>query len=195
LTENRVRFCPFCREPFENASRCPSHDIALVTLRELGARVAAADETALPFWSLRRGRAQIWIGALLTLLGFFCRFGDLSGDVSVTNTLFALARGRTPRLWLVPISALTLLLILFRRRTGPELRGARLGALFVSLLPALVVLSSVLGARSAALRLSLQTQSEVQFQLGFGTWLIWFAAVWLVWGSAILGVRPKLRVH
>jgi fumarate reductase subunit D len=183
-------FCPFCREPFEDLDRCPSHDLALVTLRELGALVAAADETALPFWALRRGRGQVLSGALLTLIGFFCPFGSLTGELTRTNTLFALARGRTPRLWIVPLAAIALLLILVRRRTGPEQRGARIAALFVSTLPSLVVMSSWLGARAAAQRLS-----DVQFQLGFGAWLVWCAAVLLLWGSAILGVRPKIRLR
>ena len=197
MSESPILFCPFCREAFEGETRCPSCDVELVALRELGALAAAAapDDAPLSVWSPKRGRGVLGFGALLTLIAFFCPFATLDGDRRVTNTLYTLARGRSLRLWLVPLAAFALLLMLYRRRTGPSMRGARLAAIFLSLIPSAVVAFSLSGAESAALRLSHDFQTEWSLQIGLGSWLIWFAALPLVWGSARLGVRSARRVR
>jgi hypothetical protein len=192
-----VRFCPFCREAFEVGERCPTHDLQLVSLRELGAISAAdvPDDARVPVWSGRLGRAEVCVGALATLIGFLCPFGSLSGDLRVTSTLYALARGRAPRLWIVPMAALALLMLLVRRRSAIALRGARLSALIVSLLPSAVLLFTWFGARAAASRIALQTHGELHFRLGIGAIIVWLALLPLLWGSLRLGVRRKLRVR
>jgi hypothetical protein len=80
MTETPILFCPFCREAFDELERCPTHDVELVTLRELGALAAASahEDTPLPLLSLRRGRGLLALGAVLTLLGFFCPLARLS---------------------------------------------------------------------------------------------------------------------
>jgi hypothetical protein len=189
-----MRFCPFCREAFDDVSRCPVHDVELVSLRELGALAAAqgSEERDGSLWSPQRGRAQVAIGALLTLIAFFCPFGSLTGELAVTNTLFTLARGRSLRLWLVPAAALALLSVLYRRRSGVALRGARVAAVFLSLVPSAVVFYTWLGARRAA---QLLAAGQVEFVLGSGAYLVWIAGALTLWGSAKLGVHegPRLR--
>jgi hypothetical protein len=197
LTDTPIRFCPFCRESFEDVERCPSHDVALVSLRELGA-LAAADvneDAVLPVWSLRQGRGLIALGAALTLLAFFCPMASLSGELHTSNTLWKLAHGRALRLWIAPTAVFALSLILYRRRSCIDMRSARLATLFVSLLPSALVIYTLLGAQSAADRLAQQLRGQVQLHIGFGAWLIWLAGVLLVWGSARFGVRRKPRVR
>lgn len=184
-------YCPFCREAFEDSERCPDHDIALVPLRELRrfSGIAAADEQPLPWWSPQRARGVVALGAVVTLIAFVCPFGSLVGEVELTNTLLALARGRAARLWVVPMAAIALLLLLYRRRSPAALRSARLAALFVSLLPSCVVTFTWLGAREAADAMSIKQAAYVQFQLGSGAWLVWASGLLLTWGSLRLGLR------
>jgi hypothetical protein len=192
-----MRFCPFCREAFDDVTRCPSHDVELVTLRELGAMAAldVSDDLDASVWSPRRGRGVLAAGAALTLLAFFCPFGTLVGPVTVTNTLLNLARGRSLKLWIVPVAALALLLMLYRRRSGPALRGARLAALFVSVLPSAVVASTWVGARGAAAELAAESRRAIEFHLGAGSWLVFVAAAICCWGSVMLGARPARRLR
>ena len=94
-------FCPFCREAFDDVTRCPDHDVELVTLRELGQLAAAVsdEDSPLPLGSPRCGRWQIALGALATLVAFLCPFGELQSEISVQNSLLSLARGRALRRW------------------------------------------------------------------------------------------------
>jgi hypothetical protein len=195
--EQVMLFCPFCREAFDDVTRCPDHDVALVTLRELGqlAAAVAADDSPLPLMSGRCGRWQIALGAIATLIAFGCPFGELQGEISVQNSLLAMARARALRLWMVPAAAFALLLMLYRRRTPQQLRGARLAALFVSCLPTLVVGYTWYGAHRAALALADKTGSSVAFHLGFGSMLVFASAFMLVWGSVRLGLQRRPRVR
>ena len=190
-------FCPFCREAFDDVTRCPDHDVELVTLRELGQLAAAVsdEDSPLPLGSPRCGRWQIALGALATLVAFLCPFGELQSEISVQNSLLSLARGRALRLWIIPAAALALLLMLYRRRTPRQLRGARLGALFVSCLPALAVAYTWYGAHEAALALASKTASPATFHLGFGSLLVFASALLLAWGSARLGLQRRPRVR
>jgi hypothetical protein len=195
--EQVMLFCPFCREAFDDVTRCPDHDVQLVTLRELGQLAAAvsADDSPLPFMSPRCGRWQIAVGALATLVAFVCPFGELAGETSVQNSLLTLARGRALRLWIVPAAAFALLLMLYRRRTPRQLRGARLGALFVGSLPSVVVAYTWYGAHQAATALATKTASAVAFHVGFGSVLVFASALILGWGSVRLGAQRRPRVR
>jgi len=192
-----MAYCPFCRDAFDDVSRCPHHDIELVSLRELErfSDGSAADERPLSLWSPRRSRGVVALGAVATLIAFLCPFGSLVGDIELTNTLFALARGRAVRLWVVPCAALALLMMLFRRRSPAALRAARLAALFVSCLPSGVVFITWLGAREAAQSLAIKHSTRVEFQLGLGAWLVWASGLLLLWGSSMLGMRRKPLVR
>jgi hypothetical protein len=190
-------FCPFCKEGFDDVARCPHHDVELVSLRVLGQLSAARipDDERLRWWSTRLGRGWVMLGALGTLLSFLCPFGQLLGEVTVSNTMLVLARGRAVRLWLVPIAALMLLLTLYRRRSPAAMRGARLGALLVSGLPSTVVVITWLGASAAAAAMAPGSAGAVTFQLGFGSWLAFASGVVAAIGSARLGVQPAQRVR
>lgn len=190
-------FCPFCKEGFDEAARCPHHDVQLVSLRALGQLSAARvpDDQRLPWWSPKLGRGFMLAASCGTLLAFFCPFGQLLGEVTVSNTLFTLARGRALRLWVVPMAALALLLMLFRRRTPAAMRGARLSALFLSALPSAVVLITWLGASKAADVMATSAGSEVKFRLGLGSWLVFVSGAFALIGSLRLGEQPKTRVR
>ena len=190
-------FCPFCKEGFDDLVRCPHHDVELVSLRVLGQLSAARvpDDQRMPWWSPKLGRGFLLSSALLTLLAFFCPFGELLGDVTVSNTLFTLARGRALRLWVVPMAALALLFMLFRRRTPAAMRGARLSALFVSCLPSAVVLITWFGARRAAEVMATSSGGELEFRLGLGSVLVLGSGALALVGSLRLGVQPKIRVR
>jgi hypothetical protein len=197
MTDTPILFCPFCREAFDELERCPTHDVELVTLRELGALAAATahEDTALPLWSVRRGRGLLALGAALTLLGFFAPLARLSGDVQASSSLWTLAHGRALRLWIVPTAACAVLSMLYRRRSGVEMRSARVAAIFVSLLPSAVVLFTLHGAQSAATLMAEELHSDVRFQIGAGAWLIFAAGAVLLVGSSVFGVRRKPRVR
>ncbi|MEY4582312.1 MAG: hypothetical protein RL701_7015 [Pseudomonadota bacterium] len=196
-------YCPFCRELFDvdaqqrPKARCPDHDLELVTLRELArySELSAADDQPLALWSPKRARGWLALGALTTLIAFLCPFGSLVGDTELSNTLFMLARGQAVRLWVVPTAAFALFLMLHRRRTPVALRGARLAALFVSVLPSVVVFMTWRGARAAAHALADRTVSHIEFQLGSGAWLVWGSGILLTFASLRLGVhkRPLVR--
>jgi hypothetical protein len=194
-SDGTYAYCPFCREGFSDLARCPDHDLQLVTLRELGRFYGSYRERdqRMAWWSPRLSRGWLALGATATLLAFACPFGRLAGDVAVTNTLFRLARAHAIRLWLVPLGATALLLMLYRRRTPAALRGARLAALFVSCLPSYAVATTWLGARSAAHALSVQRAAPIEFHLGFGAWLVWAAGSVLLVASLRLGTHERSR--
>jgi hypothetical protein len=196
VTDTSILFCPFCREAFDGVPRCPTHDVALVTLRELGALAAATipEDEREPWYSMRAGRGFIAAAAVLTLIAFFCPLATLSGDLHTTNSLWTLAHGRALRLWIAPTAALALLSILYRRRSATEMRGARLAALFVSLLPSAVVIYTLFGARAAAARMVDRLRADVELHIGFGAWLVFGATALSIYGSLRFGVRPKPRV-
>lgn len=189
-------FCPFCREAFDDVERCPHHDVALVSLRELGQLSAAnvPDDKRVSLWSARFGRGWIALGAASTLLSFLGPFGQLVGDVEISNTLLHLARGRALRLWVVPVGAFTLLLTLYRRRTPAGMRGARLGTLLVSCLPSAVVLFTWQGAVAAADAMA-SSGNQLTFQLGLGSYGVFVSGAIAIFGTLRFGVQPARRVH
>ena len=191
-----MHFCPFCREAFDEIERCPHHDVALVSLRELGQLSAAnvPDDKPVSLWSARFGRGWVALGALGTLLSFLGPFGQLHGDLEISNTLLHLARGRALRLWVVPLAAFALFLTLYRRRSPAAMRGARLGTLITACLPSAVVLVTWQGAVAAANAMA-GSGNQVSFQLGFGSYAVFLSGALAIFGSVRLGVRPAQRVR
>lgn len=194
MTDSAVLFCPFCSEPFEGLDRCPSHDLALVPFRDLP-RARTPDDARVALASPTFGRGALFIGAVLTLVAFFCPLVRLSGQVEIQNTLRELATGRAPRLWLVPAAALAVISILVRRRTPAGMRGARLALFMLSLLPTGLVLFTLSGAGAAAQRMAEQLGARIAVHWGAGAWLTLAAAIPLLWGSLRFGVPPKPRVQ
>ena len=189
-------FCPFCREAFDDLDRCPHHDVALVSLRELGQLSAAdvPDDKRVPLWSPHFGRGWVALGAVCTLLSFLGPFGELTGDVEISNTLLHLARGRALRLWVVPVAAFALFLTLYRRRSPAAMRGARLGTLIVACLPSAVVGFTWRGAVAAAEAMA-GTGNHVTFQLGLGSYAVFASGAIAILGSLRMGIKPARRIH
>jgi hypothetical protein len=195
VNDSRVLFCPFCAEPFEGVARCPSHDLELVAFRELSRLREQNDLARVPLRALGFGRGALLAGATLTLIGFFCPLVRLSGQVEITNSLKDLASGRAPRLWLVPAVALAVLSVVLRRRTPAGMRGARLALCFLVLIPSALVATTLVGAGDAAQLMAQRLGAEVHVHWGAGAWLVWIAALALLWGSLRFGVPAARRVR
>lgn len=195
MTDGGVLFCPFCAEPFEGCARCPAHDLELVPFRALSRLRATDDHAPVPAYALSMGRGALAIGAALTVVAFLCPLVHLSGAVELTNTLDELARGRAPRLWLVPAAALATISILLRRRTPIGMRGARLALCLLAVLPSAVIAVTLVGAGDAAQLLGRQLGGPIHVHWGVGAWLVWLAALPLLWGSVRFGAHAKRRVR
>ncbi len=195
-TSSRVLFCPFCREPFEGLAHCPTHELQLLPFSELGEPLDAdVDHQPLPRLSPRLGRGLLVLGVVLTLVAFLCPLASFSGQVSMSSTLLGMARARSPRLWLVPTAMFAQLLVLHRRKSPVELRGARLTVLLLALLPSLIVLSKLLEVRSVAALMANEMRSAVHVHVGAGSWLVWLSALPMLRAGMILGVRAPRRVQ
>lgn len=196
MTADAVLFCPFCREPFEGLAHCPAHDLLLVPFRDLGPEQDPARDTEpVSRFQPGFGRGFVFAGAALTFLAFFFSLASLSGQVNITNSMLELARGRAPRLWLVPLAAAAQLVVLHRRRSLFSLRGARLTVLVFALVPSAAVASALFGIERAAQLLGERMSSTIDMQIGAGAWLVWLAALSSLYGGLRLGVRPLRRVR
>ncbi|MEO0324654.1 MAG: hypothetical protein AAF447_16955 [Myxococcota bacterium] len=125
-------FCPFCEESFENEARCPEHDLALVPLARLAALRAKEVpdlDAPLPVHDLRFGRAWVLLVASLWLMGFAAPFVEVvaNGDTR-RSTGFELATATAMNLWLLPMLAVGLVSVAWRRQSPRALRSARLVA-------------------------------------------------------------------
>jgi fumarate reductase subunit D len=188
-------FCPFCREPFEDARECPDHELVLVPWRELPESHEAADHTPVALLSPRFGRGWVMVGGLLVLLGFVLPLAAIEAESRLAGSAWQLARAHTFRLWLVPTAVLALGLVLHRRRSPAAMRGARLAVLLLSVVPALAVLITLKGVWAAAELLELKTRMATAVQLGAGSWLIGLGCACLIVGGTRLGVSKPVRVR
>lgn len=187
-----VLFCPFCRDAFEDVEVCPEHTLALVPFQRLPTRGPENPSSPmLPPWEFRFGRGWVAAGALLTLLGFFFPLAELTGQIQASSTLVELATGRAKTLWLVPMTATAMLVLLVRHRQASRLRSLRLAVLWLALLGAAVVGLTLLGAHDAAAMLDAQTAGEVQLRTGAGCWLVGVGAACATWGAFHLGRAPR----
>ncbi len=127
------RFCPFCHECFDGASECPDHGVALVPFEALPLARAAvpSDEDAVSAYDLRFGRGGVFLGAGVQLLGFVLPFVSRDGTV---RSALEMAVEMATNLWTVPAVASAQVLIVLRRRSLPEMRGARAALPSLSLL-------------------------------------------------------------
>lgn len=150
-----VRFCPFCRESFEEAAACPEHGLALVDFRALPtADPVHDDESWLPWSEFSYGRGWLLLGACLLLLAFVLPFAEMTGGFVAASSLYDLAAQRAKTLWLVPASAVAVLALFMRLRTPLALRGARLAVAWLALLPLALAAYRFSGSQDAAARLS-----------------------------------------
>jgi hypothetical protein len=130
MTQQKVLFCPFCRESFEGPTRCPDHDLELVPFGQLGRDPLdpendphVIDETEVSVFDLRFGRGIVALGALLNALALFAELvrGVGGGEgLSVREAALTI-----PTLWTLVLVSFTLLFLLRRRRTPRAMRGLR----------------------------------------------------------------------
>lgn len=156
--DSRVLFCPFCRECYEGEEVCPEHELELVPFQELPRQAherAVRWDEAVALWDHRFGRLELALGTCAALLGFFALpfvSGSYDGE-PIAWTAFEIATSRAPNLWTVPFAAALFVVFLYRRRSPLQMRGARLAAIVLSLMPAISVgysLSNIARAVNAA---------------------------------------------
>ncbi len=130
MAAHQVLFCPFCRESFEDLTRCPDHDLVLIGFDRLGPDPLDAahdpdviDNAPLDALDLRFGRGWVAAAAVLNALALGCEFvrgvGPSAG-LSVRELAVT-----APSLWTLPIVSFVLLYALRRRNTPRALRGLR----------------------------------------------------------------------
>ncbi len=188
MSNKTMLFCPFCREPFDDIARCPTHDLALVDLQHLppdqydqevppellGQPISGAN--------FRYGRGPLFFGSMLYLLSFPLDFVRIQ---SVTQThaysTFEAALTRAPNLWSVPFAAVVLVGILWRKRTLAELAGVRFATLCISVVPLVAALYSLMRVTKAA------DATQLVAQPGPALGLVALGALLTAYGSFRLG--------
>lgn len=185
-----VLFCPFCEESFEGETRCPEHDLALVTLlrlqRQRGPAIPADDEDV-ALHDGRFGRGLLLVAAATVLVAFFLpvlRVVYPDGESSASG--FAAASSVAANLWVVPAVAVAFLSILLRRRTPAKLRGSRLA---VAALAGLGLTS--LGFTLARVYAGV-SRNEALFGVQAEVHVLWGA--WLLCGALLLALVAGLRL-
>lgn len=180
-----IRFCPFCRDAFEDRDTCPDHGLGLVDFTDLPREAAPeAGDAWLPLGP-SHGRGWLALGALLALGAFALPMAHLSGQVTVTSTLFEVASHHGKTLWAAAAAALGQLALLYRRRTPDSLRSARIVALLFAVAPAGVVVFVAQGVLRAAAVMSVR-EGGVEARLGLGVWVMML--------SILPGIRGALRL-
>lgn len=177
-------FCPFCRECFEGQTRCPDHDLPLVTFERLAPTATEReqeDDAPVSMLEWRRGRAELLVAGLALLASFLLPWVEVraAGRAESFSALAAAAE-RVPNLWAVPIAGAFFVSLVLRRRTPLQMRAARLAALVVAAAPAFSALYSLHRIYQAA---ALEEGVQVTAQ--------WGASVTV--GAAVLGAIGALR--
>jgi hypothetical protein len=194
-----VLFCPFCGEAFEGESRCPEHDLLLVTWHALAPRPDVnADEEPLPWYSPRLGRGWLAVGAACTLVAFVALpLADVDGSIRMSGNLLQLALQRAPKLWLVPAAAIVQFWLLHRRRSPRSLRSARLAAAWVACVPSLMVYLTWRGAHDAVALMATRTHQPLLLHAGLGAIVVALAGAVMLVACLRLGVSrgPDFRPH
>jgi hypothetical protein len=133
MGEQKVLFCPFCRESFEGERSCPEHDLPLVPFDKLPIDPLAehddevepgpSDDTPLALFEWRYGRGLVAIGAVLNGLALTLEFvGGVRGSAGLKAYEVAVT---APSLWTLSLVSVSLLVMLQRRRTPRGLRSLR----------------------------------------------------------------------
>jgi hypothetical protein len=187
--DDRVLFCPFCRESYEGLARCPEHELDLVEFHALPKqaheRQGPGWEDVIAPWDVRFGRGFLAAGVAATVIGFFSPFtvGTVN-DLPVSWSGFEGATGPAPNLWTIPFVAVMFVYFLYRRRTPLAMRGARLAGVLLSLAPSAAVIYSMLNVLRGADR------RHVAIEWGWGVYVIFAATVLLFIGSIRFGALP-----
>jgi hypothetical protein len=184
-----VLFCPFCGDGFEGQTLCPDHELPLVPWQQLP-RAKHADRPAVDLgWrSPRLGRAWLAVNSVLLLIAFAALpLGRVSGAVNMGGSMFQLALLGAHKLWLVPAAALTLLALLYRRRSPRAMRAARVAALFTVVVPPVTVLWSWSSTLAAVALLAERNGQVLTPSLASGGYTVLLATIPGLLGALRLG--------
>lgn len=152
---------------------------------------ARPDDEGLPWWSPILGRGPLAAGALGTLLAFMVApLATTEGALHMGGSMLKLATHGSPKLWLVMMGPLAQLALLMRRRTPRDLRGARVAAFVVALVPLAAALWAYRAAEAATAQLSVREGAAIALQLGFGGYAIVVCALVSCVAALRLGGRP-----
>jgi hypothetical protein len=184
-----VLFCPFCGDGFEGVTHCPDHELPLVPWQQLPrAKRSDPPDVDLAWFSPRLGRGWLATSAVLGSIAFACMpLGHAQGSAKMGGTMLQLALHGAHKLWLVPAAAITLLLMLYRRRSPQALRAARLAALFTALIAPIAVLWTWSGVREAVTALAQRNGETLVPALASGGYLVLLATLPALWGAFRLG--------
>jgi hypothetical protein len=146
--------CPFCREMFEEGelSSCPVCGVALTAFEKLPPSIEATEDGVplapehepFPFSYLGRGRGPLAILAVVGVALFFLPWIQMTLPDVRSITGFDLAR-RLGWSWGAAVAWVVLVPTVLSRRSIAQLRGARVAAAFLALVPA--VTAAILLAR------------------------------------------------
>lgn len=193
--DDSVRFCPFCREPFEGLTDCPDHGVPLVPWDEVlvrdRRRVPGMDET-LAGHDLRFGRGFLLLGSLLLVVGWLLPavVDGFRGGVATSG--YRLWGLQADYLIVLPASALVAIYAAFSRRTRRALAAARLaifGALVLDL-SALAVAGVHVLRYADALR---RTGQQGDVAPGIGVYVTVAGLVVAAYGTWRLGTARETR--
>ncbi len=159
--QHEILFCPYCRDGFEGVAECPEHELTLVPIDRLPRAAATAPTEVAFFADPRLGRGPVLFGAALVLIGTLGPFVRARG---IDASALEVAIDGAHNLWLTPAAALACLWVLWVRRSGPAMRGARLAVLGLALAGALPLVYTTrrIGLVAAAY------STEVQWLWGLG---------------------------
>ena len=186
-------FCPFCRECYDEEETCPVHELSLVPFEQLPKppRRLPRLDAVLPVHDHRFGRLPVFVGALLTVVGFVLPMVRIVGHGQEEAYSGALvAASRAPNLWMVPGVAAGLLFVLWRRRSRIALSSARLA---VPLLVVLAVASITYTLYRIALAAGFGSShaGSVSVVVAPGVWVMLAGLVVALVGSLRLGGVTK----
>jgi hypothetical protein len=189
--DDRVLFCPFCRESYEGKTQCPEHELALV---EFAALPKQSHERQLPGWDepipltdLRFGRAWMVAGCALAVIGFFLELAGGTIDTQqVSFSGFEAATGRAPNLWTVPFAAAMYVAFLYRRKTPAQMRGARLAGTLLAIMPFVSVIYSAWNVQRGAEA----AHGAVELSWGIGCYMMAASSVLFAIGALRFGAMP-----
>lgn len=169
--------CPFCKEFFAEGERteCPTCGVKLIPQEHHEASVDAGDgddeeegDPELPWLHWGNGRGPVLLASLLGLAFFFLPWVNVFTPDRAVYTGLEMGR-RTGMVWAAAVGWFTLLPVVLSRRTLPRLRGARLAAALMALIPGFVALLLLVNPPGAIEVRGLVL--KVRFEWGPGTFL------------------------
>jgi hypothetical protein len=189
--DTKLLFCPFCRECYEGERECPEHELPLVDFADLPKQAHEHDlpgweEPVLP-WEPRFGRAEMALGAVAVIVGFFLPIvtGSFDGQ-AISWSGFDVATGPAKNLWTVPFVGAMFIYLLVRRRTPLQMLGARLVAVALAFMPVVSLAYSLVHVRRGADL----AHGALAVEWGVGVWVIGAASLLLLAGGLRFGKIP-----